>query len=51
MPSDRESRRIDNSPHVKILGMVLDQQLRYDVHASRVAKRGHGTETPARSAA
>ena len=28
------------SPEVKILGVVMDQQLRYHVHAGRMAKRG-----------
>ena len=29
-----------DSPHVKILGVVMDQRLKYDIHAARVAKRG-----------
>ena len=31
---------IPDSTHVKILGVVLDQRLKYGIHAARVAKRG-----------
>ena len=34
-----KGRKIDDA-HVKILGVILDQRLKSDVHASRVAKRG-----------
>ena len=35
-----EGETIFDSPHIKILGVILDQRLRYDIHAARVAKRG-----------
>ena len=40
MPLSMKGDTIFDSPHVKILGVAMDQRLKYDNHAARVAKRG-----------
>ena len=40
IPLSMKGNTIPDSPHVKILGVVMDQRLKYDIHAARVAKRG-----------
>ena len=40
IPLSMKGKTILDSPHVKILGVVMDQRLKYDIHAARVAKRG-----------
>lgn len=40
IPLSMKDETIPNSPHLKILGVVLDQRLKYDVHAAHFAKRG-----------